>query len=115
MSERLSSFGEFWPFYLSQHAHPTNRALHLFGTALGGLCWAAAYAQGSWRWFVAGPLVGYACAWLGHLVFERNRPATFTYPVYSLLGDVLMLLCFLVGVLDQQVQRHVRRGGGPDA
>lgn len=115
MSQRITSFAEFWPFYLNEHAHPVNRALHLLGSGLGLGCWARALLTGSWRWFLAGPLVGYAFAWVGHALIERNRPATFTYPVYSLLADALMLLAFLAGVLDEQVRRHVRPPRGADA
>ena len=114
MSARITSFAEFWPFYLNEHAHPTNRGLHLVGSAIGLGCWGTAYATGSWRWVLAGLVAGYSCAWIGHFVFERNRPATFTYPVYSFCADVVMFLCFLAGVLDQQVTRHVRPGRGRD-
>jgi hypothetical protein len=115
LSERISSFGEFWPFYLNEHAHPLNRALHIFGTSLGVACWVMAFLCGSWRWFFAGPVCGYAFAWIGHAFVEGNRPATFTYPIYSFFGDVLMFLCFLFGTLDSQVRRHVRGGRRRDA
>lgn len=113
MSERITSFAEFWPFYLNEHAHPLNRTLHVTGTLLGVACWATAWVQGDWRWVPAGLVVGYGLAWTGHALVEGNRPATFTYPLYSLGADLVMLLCFLAGVLDQQVERHVRGGGRP--
>ena len=64
-----------------------------------------AAATGDWRWLVAMPVVGYAPAWLGHMVFERNRPATFAHPVWSLAGDFRMLALFLAGRLGGELRR----------
>jgi hypothetical protein len=52
------------------------------------------------RWpalLLAVPLAGYGFAWVGHFVFERNRPATFQYPVYSLIGDFVLFRDILIG------------------
>jgi hypothetical protein len=86
-----SSFAQFYPYYLSEHADRTSRRLHVVGTgcALAQLVAAAALAE---------PLVsGYAFAWVGHFVFEKNKPATFKYPLYSLRGDFTMALDVLRG------------------
>ncbi len=95
----------FWPFYLSQHAHPLTRALHLAGTAAALVLLAAAALWG--RWDLAGLAVGvgYGAAWAGHRLFEHNRPATFRHPLLSLRGDMHMLALFLVGRLGQELRR----------
>ena len=89
-AKRYESFAEFYPFYLSEHANRTCRRLHFVGTSLG-LCFlvAAVATQNAW-WILAGLVCGYAFAWIGHFVFEKNRPATFTYPFYSFAGDWVM-------------------------
>ena len=89
-AKRYESFAEFYPFYLSEHANRTCRRLHFVGTSLG-LCFlvAAVATQNAW-WILAGLACGYAFAWIGHFVFEKNRPATFTYPFYSFAGDWVM-------------------------
>lgn len=96
---RYESFREFYPFYLSQHAHPVCRRLHVAGSLL--VLAVLAYAALSRQWWVllALPVVGYGFAWVGHFVFERNKPATFQYPVYSLMGDWVMLWQVLTGRL----------------
>lgn len=87
---RYASFAEFYPFYLSEHANRTCRRLHFVGTSLGLVCLATALVTLNAWWLLAGLLVGYAFAWVGHFVFEKNRPATFTYPLWSFMGDWVM-------------------------
>lgn len=89
-SRRYASFSEFYPFYLSEHANRSCRRLHFVGTTLGLACLVAALLTLSAWWLLAGLLVGYAFAWVGHFVFEKNRPATFTYPLWSFMGDWVM-------------------------
>ncbi len=89
-SRRYASFSEFYPFYLSEHANRSCRRLHFVGTTLGLACLVtAALTLNAW-WLLAGLLIGYAFAWVGHFVFEKNRPATFTYPLWSFMGDWVM-------------------------
>lgn len=94
---RFDSFAAFYPYYLSEHADPRCRRLHFIGTALVIMTTIAAFAtrQYVWLWFV--PLFGYGFAWAGHFFFEHNRPATFRYPLYSLLGDFVMFRDMLLG------------------
>jgi hypothetical protein len=89
-ARRYASFAEFYPFYLSEHADRTCRRLHFAGTSLGLACLLTALVTLSAWWLLAGLLVGYAFAWVGHFVFEKNRPATFTYPLWSFMGDWVM-------------------------
>jgi hypothetical protein len=83
---QYNSFADFYPFYISEHANRTSRRLHVTGTFLL-ICCAVAGLLVNWRLLLAVPFIGYGFAWIGHFFFEKNRPATFTYPIYSLLGD----------------------------
>src|ERR1700751_3508833 len=97
MSDRFHSFAEFYSIYLSEHRHPTCRCLHFVGTLLVIACVALAVVTASLWWLAAAPLCGYGFAWVGHFFFERNRPATFTHPLYSLIGDWAMYRDMLTG------------------
>lgn len=97
------SFDEFWPFYLSQHRHPGSRALHVIGTALALGCLVLGFVA-PWCWVLA-PLVGYGFAWAGHFLLEKNRPATFGHPLWSLRGDFKLLRLTLVGRLSGELAR----------
>ena len=96
-SERFSSFAEFYPYYLQEHSNDICRRLHYVGSllVLGILGYAVSQQQWSLLWLV--PVAGYGFAWVGHFVFEKNKPATFKYPFYSLLGDWVMLKDALTG------------------
>ena len=104
MDRRLKSYEEFWPFYVSQHLAPTNQKLHFVGTSLVLLCLTLGIVQ-SPTWLALAPVAGYGFAWLGHLAFERNRPATFTYPLWSLRGDFRMYRLLLLGRLEPEIAR----------
>jgi hypothetical protein len=93
------TYAEFWGRYLRAHADPRTRALHYLGTSFGVAALLIAGAARDWRWLLAGPIIGYALAWFGHLFFERNRPETFGHPVWSLASDFRMLGLFLSGRL----------------
>ena len=94
------SFAEFYPYYLQEHGHPTCRRLHFFGT-LGVLSIVIAVLAGASAWWLlALPVVGYGFAWVGHYGYEKNRPATFKYPFYSLAGDFVMFKDMLTGRID---------------
>jgi hypothetical protein len=90
-------FADFYPFYLSQHANRTCRRLHFAGTTLGLAFVLHAFSTLNFWWLLAGLASGYAFAWVGHFFFEKNRPATFTHPVYSFLGDWVMWKDILAG------------------
>ena len=87
----FNSFAEFYPYYLQEHSNAICRRLHYVGSflVLGIIAYSVLTQQ--WLWLLAIPLVGYGFAWVGHFVFEKNRPATFDYPFYSLMADWVML------------------------
>jgi len=105
MSRRFARYDDFWLHYLGEHRRPRTRALHFLGTGLGIALLVAAALSGRWWLVVAAPVVGYACAWLGHGLIEGNRPATFGHPVWSLVSDVRMLGLFLTGRLAAELAR----------
>ncbi len=106
MTGRIGSYAEFWPFYLREHSHPANRALHVLGTAAGIALLAAGLAVLDWRPIVAAAVVGYGFAWAGHAFIERNRPATFSYPLWSLWSDLRMFALALTGRLGKELRRQ---------
>lgn len=102
-NERRLSWSEFWPFYLGEHRDRTNQVLHALGSLAGLSCLAAAITLQN-PWFVlAGLVAGYGCAWIGHFVFEKNRPATFKYPLKSFLSDWRLLSLVLTGRVGRAV------------
>jgi hypothetical protein len=96
-SERFSSFAQFYPYYLQEHSNDICRRLHYVGSLLVLSIFVYALSQQQWHLLWLMPLAGYGFAWVGHFVFEKNKPATFKYPFYSLLGDWVMLKDALTG------------------
>ncbi|WP_454882727.1 Mpo1-like protein [Sphingomonas oryzagri] len=105
MAKRMTSFAEFWPFYLREHSRPATRALHYVGTTLVIACLIAGLATGRPLIFCLMPVAGYAFAWLAHFTVEGNRPATFTYPFWSLIADFAMYGCWITGRLGRELAR----------
>lgn len=95
--ETFASFAEFYPFYLKEHTDVTCRRLHFVGSALVLLTLGGAAITGQWAMLWALPVIGYGFAWVGHFFFEKNRPATFKHPIYSLIGDWVMFKDVLIG------------------
>jgi hypothetical protein len=85
-----ASFAEFYPFYLKEHSNRSCRRLHFIGSTLVIAVIVFALVSGQLRWLWLMPLIGYGFAWVGHFGFEKNRPATFKHPLYSLAGDWVM-------------------------
>ncbi len=96
MSTEFSSFKAFYPYYLAEHADLRCRRLHFVGTWLVILAFVLALTHSAW-WFLMMPIFGYGFAWVGHFIFEKNRPATFSHPLYSLAGDWVMFFDILRG------------------
>ena len=110
MSERIKTYGEFWPFYLSQHANPTNRVLHFVGTTGTILCLLAAGVTLNPLYVLLAAISGYGFAWFGHFIIEKNRPATFKHPLWSFRGDARMLRYFLTGRMGAEYSRLEKQG-----
>jgi hypothetical protein len=88
---------EFYPRYLAEHSSRACRRLHFLGTSLGLAAALHALSTLNFWWLLAGIAVGYGFAWTGHFFFEKNRPATFSHPLYSFLGDWVMWKDMLTG------------------
>lgn len=95
--QRFNSFSEFYPYYLEEHRNPTCRRLHFAGSLLVLIVTAWAITSGKLLLLLTLPFIGYGFAWFGHFKFEKNRPATFKYPLYSLMGDWVMFRDLLIG------------------
>lgn len=97
MEKRYTSIREFYPYYLSEHQNPTSRILHFIGTGLVLLIVLFSLIINQYSWLLSIPLVGYGFAWVGHFFFEKNKPATFKYPFYSLGSDFILFYDLLTG------------------
>jgi hypothetical protein len=97
MDKKYNSFSEFYPYYLSEHENSTCRLLHFIGSwcVLALIAYSVTTNQLVLLWFI--PVIGYGFAWVGHFFYEHNKPATFQYPLYSLMGDWVMFKDILIG------------------
>lgn len=95
--QKFNSLKEFYPYYLTEHKNTTSKVLHFTGTALVILFLLAGIFTRHWILFAVIPIAGYGFAWIGHAVFEKNKPATFNYPFYSLASDFIMFWELLTG------------------
>lgn len=97
MEERIKTYSEFYKFYLTEHENKTSRRLHFFGTGLVFIEIVLLSMYNKWGiWYVL-PITGYAFAWVGHFFFEKNKPATFKYPLWSLASDFRLFFEILIG------------------
>ena len=102
---RFQSFEEFWPYYVKEHSKKGTRILHFVGTTAALACIAGGLFTKR-RWLLAlAPIVGYGGAWIGHFGIEKNRPATFKHPLYSLRGDFVMWSKMIRGKMGAEVER----------
>ncbi|MCZ6528529.1 MAG: DUF962 domain-containing protein [Candidatus Dadabacteria bacterium] len=95
--KKFKSFSEFYPYYLSEHGDPVNRRLHFFGSLLTIIVVLFVIFTQTWIALILVPILGYGFAWIGHYFVEKNKPTTFTYPLYSLMGDWVMFKDILTG------------------
>lgn len=89
----------FYDFYLAEHQNMACRRLHFAGSSFGLLGLAKSVKHRSAKPLLKGIAAGYACAWVGHFFFEKNKPATFKYPLQSFAGDIRMFTDVLPGNL----------------
>jgi hypothetical protein len=104
IEERYKSFAEFWPFYVAEHSRPATRLLHLIGTTAGISLMVYLIATGRWWLLFLGFIPGYGCAWLAHFLIEKNKPATFKYPLWSFMGDYKMIALMLTGRMRSEIE-----------
>lgn len=105
MSNRKASYEEFWPFYLQEHARPQTRNLHYIGTALVIGIGLIALLMQNWLLLIAMPIAGYFFAWVSHAFVEKNKPATFSHPLWSLISDFRMFFLWISGRLGPELQK----------
>ena len=106
--KRFGTFEEFWPHYVREHAHKSTRTLHFVGTSLAMACALGAVVLRRPSLLLLAPVVGYGPAWMGHFFIEKNRPATFTHPLFSLRADFVMWKKIVDGTMDAEVERAMR-------
>lgn len=102
---QFSNFEDFWQHYVRQHMHPLNQILHAAGT-IGGLACLVLATCLSWKWLLLALPLGYGAAWLGHFLVERNRPLTFTYPLWSFWADYRLVGLMVIGRRPTQESRQ---------
>jgi len=97
MEKEYKNLGQFYPFYLGEHSKTGNRIMHFIGTTLFLTCVGLFLFRGELKWLALGPVLAYGFAWFGHFFLEKNRPATFQYPILSLISDFKLYFDILRG------------------
>jgi hypothetical protein len=105
---RYNSFTEFWPFYVAEHSKPATRLFHLVGTTVGVCCIIFLIASGKWWLFPLSLVPGYGAAWFAHFFIEKNKPATFAYPLWSFIADYKMIALMLIGRMHKEVELQLQ-------
>ena len=101
----ITTYVDFWPYYLREHSQPATRGWHYLGTALALLTLFIIILTGKWAFLPLAFICGYFFAWVSHGAIEKNKPATFTYPLWSVISDFKMLFCFLTGRMDKELEK----------
>ena len=103
--EPIRNFAEFWPFYVREHSLPSTRIMHFVGTTLALAAVATAAALQQWWLLLAAPVAGYGLAWISHFGIEKNKPASFKYPLWSFIADMKLWALMLTGRMGAEVER----------
>ncbi len=111
MAKKYQHFREFYPYYLTEHSKASTRTLHYIGTTLFFVLLITGLIRGKWYYFALLPVMGYGFAWAGHFFAEKNKPATFTYPLWSLAADFKMYFDWLGGSLNRKLENALRQNG----
>lgn len=106
-NKRIENYREFWDFYVSEHRQPLTRYLHFVGTTLGIVLLVLFVRGGHWFYLPLCLVVGYAFAWFSHFFVEKNKPASFKYPLWSFISDYKMMWFMLFGKIDAEVERVI--------
>ncbi len=101
----IKTYSEFWDFYVGEHSRPMNRLLHFIGTTLSMAILVWALVAGRYYYIPLCFVVGYGFAWIGHFAIEKNKPATFKYPLWSFISDYKMVFYMLTGRMGAEVER----------
>jgi hypothetical protein len=102
---RIPDYEAFWLFYLREHAKPQTRVLHYIGTFIAVTGIVACILLGRLWFLIAVPIAGYGPAWIAHFFIEKNTPATFRYPLWSLISDFRMAFAWVSGQIDTELAR----------
>ena len=95
------TFKEYYKYYLTLHQNKACRRLHVVGQlATISLLAYALYAQ-VWLLLLLVPLVVYPFAWIGHIFFEKNKPAAWSNPLWAKASDRLMLRDWILGRIER--------------
>ena len=110
----FTSFEDFLPHYVAEHSKAATRWMHFAGTHAGAAIGITGLARRRWRLLAVAPVVAYGTAWFSHFVIEKNRPATFGHPLWSLASDFRMLGLWSTGRLAPHLAhaRAARPAGG---
>jgi hypothetical protein len=106
-NERIKTYAEFWDYYVLEHSHPMTRWFHFVGTMLGIVMLVWFLRSGSYLYLPLCFAVGYAFAWFSHFFIEKNKPASFEYPLWSFISDYKMIFYMLTGKMNSEVDRVI--------
>ncbi len=107
--KNIKNYSEFWDFYVSEHRKPLTRYLHFVGTSLGIVMLIWFLRTGSFLYIPLCFAVGYGFAWFSHFAVEKNKPASFKYPLWSFISDYKMMFFMLIGKMNSEVERVINR------
>ena len=105
MEKRIKTYAEFWDFYVREHSRPATRLLHFAGTSLAILWMIWFVWHGKWYYIPLALVIGYGFAWAAHFFVEKNKPATFKYPLWSFISDYKMMWLMATGRMNAEVER----------